>query len=410
VAAAVTEAVVITGVGTLGSYGFGLVPLAERLAVGTPRVAEVARSAHYHRKDGARTAALVAGEDLTRWLAPAVARRMSPPSKLAVTAARMALEDAGLAEGAASAPVAVVLATAFGPPSFTEKLLKSILAEGPENASPFLFMESVANAPAAQVAIDCGATGPNVTVVQREAGALVALGRGATAVAEGRVARALVGAVDEMTPLVHGVLDRFGALARPCGAAPEAGRPFDRCRNGFLASEGATVLVLEQERAAAARGARILSRVLASGGAFDASASRVGWGRGGAVLGRALSRLLARAGCGPGDVDRIVSGASGSVAGDRLEGCVLRAAWEGTALPPVLAPKGVTGEYGGGFLAATVLATQAIAFGPTPAWGGPDPAIGVIPHGGGPLPAPHRVLASSLASGGAAAWVLLEAP
>jgi 3-oxoacyl-[acyl-carrier-protein] synthase II len=404
------ETVVITGVGTLGSYGVGLSRLAEALAAGTPKVAEVARSAQYHRKDGARTAALVAGEDLAPWLAPALARRMSPPSKLAVAAARMALGDAGLAEGAASVSIAVVLATAFGPTSFTEKLLKSILAEGPESASPFLFMECVSNAPAAQVAIDCGATGPNVTIVQREAGALVAFGRGATAVAEGRVARALVGAVDEMTPLAHAVLDRFGALARPCGAAPEGSRPFDRCRNGFLASEGATVLVLETETAAVARGARILSRVLASGGAFDASASRVGWGHGDVVLARELRRLLARAGCGPGDVDRVVSGASGSVAGDRLEGCVLRGAWEGAALPPVLAPKGVTGEYGGGFLAATVLATQAVVFGPTPCWGGPDPAIGVIPHGGGPLPAPHCVLASSLASGGAAAWVLLEAP
>jgi hypothetical protein len=64
------EAVVITGVGTLGSYGFGLSPLAEVLAAGTPRVAEVDRSAHYHRTDGARTAALVAGQDLARWLPP----------------------------------------------------------------------------------------------------------------------------------------------------------------------------------------------------------------------------------------------------------------------------------------------------------------------------------------------------
>jgi 3-oxoacyl-[acyl-carrier-protein] synthase II len=404
------ETVVITGVGTLGSYGYGLSRLAEALAAGTPRVAEVDRSAHYHRKGQARSAALVDGQDLAPWLAPALARRMSPPSKFAVAAARMAREDAGLAEGATSGPVAVVLATSFGPTSFTEKLLRAILAEGPESASPFLFMECVSNAPAAQVAIDCGATGPNVTIVQREAGALIALGRGATAVAQGRVERALVGAVDEMTPLAHAVLDRYGALARPCGTAPEGARPFDRCRNGFLASEGATVLVLEAEGAAVARGARILSRVLASGGAFDASASRVGWGRGDAVLSRELRRLLARAGCGPEDVDRIVSGASGSVAGDRLEGCVLRGAWDGAALPPVLAPKGVTGEYGGGFLAAAVLGTQAVGFGPTPGWGGPDPAIGVIPHGGGPLPAPHRVLASSLASGGAAAWVLLEAP
>jgi 3-oxoacyl-[acyl-carrier-protein] synthase II len=404
------EASVVTGVGTVGSYGVGLSSLADMLAAGTARVTEVDRSGRYHRETGARTAALVAGQDLGPWITPAMGRRLSLPSKLAVAAARMALEDAGLVKGAGSGPIAVTFATSFGPTSFTERLLKSIAQEGPQSASPFLFMESVCNAAAGQVAIDSGATGPNVTVLQREAGALIALGRGAAAVSDGRVERALVGAVDEMTPLAHAVLDRFGALARSCGAVPEGSRPFDRCRNGFLASEGATVLVLENERAAVARGARILCRVVGSGGAFDPSASRVGWGRGAAVLGRALRSLLERAGCGTRDVDRIVSGASGSVAGDLLEGRVLQEAWASAPLPPVLAPKGVTGEYAGGFLASAVLATQPVRFGPTARSGGPDPATGVIPHDGRPLPNPRRVLASTLASGGAAAWVLLEAP
>ena len=89
---------------------------------------------------------------------------------------------------------------------------------------------------------------------------------------------------------------------------------------------------------------------------------------------------------------------------------MLHTVWDGAGLPPVLAPKGVTGEYGGGFLAATVLATQDLEFGPTAGFAEPDPAIGVIPHRGGTLPAPRRVLATSLAAGGAAAWLLLETP
>jgi 3-oxoacyl-[acyl-carrier-protein] synthase II len=403
-------AVAITGVGTIGSYGCGLPRLAEALLAGTPKMSEVERSAGYHLTEGARLAARITMEGLARWVTPSAARRMSPPSRLAVAAARMALEDAGLAEEAACVSTAIILATSFGASSFTEKLFRSILAEGPESASPFLFMESVANAPAGQAAIHCAATGLNVTIVQGEAGPLIAVGRGAAEVAEGRVSRALVGAVDELTPLVHAVLDRFGALARASNGTPERARPFDRRRNGFLLSEGATVLVLERETTAVERGARIFARVVASGGAFDASASRVGWGRGSAVLGRGLLSVLSRAGRTPFEVDRIISGANGSIAGDRLEGCVLRTVWDRANLPPVLAPKGVTGEYGGGFLAATVLATQALEFGPTAGFAEPDPAIGVIPHRGGTLPAPRRVLATSLAAGGAAAWLLLETP
>ena len=139
----------------------------------------------------------------------------------------------------------MVIATAFGPSTNTEALLKQILFEGPEAASPSLFMESVANAPAAQIAIALQARGASLTVCQREAGPLLALGTGAAEIAAGRAGRVLAGAVDEMTPLLHALLDRFGALARAGADGEELARPFDRRRNGFLAGEGATVAVLE---------------------------------------------------------------------------------------------------------------------------------------------------------------------
>jgi 3-oxoacyl-(acyl-carrier-protein) synthase len=337
-----------------------------------------------------------------------MARRMSPPSKLAVAAARMATAEAG---GSAEAGITeVVMATAFGPASFTERLLRGILAEGPETASPFLFTECVANAPAAQVAIACQARGPNITVTQREAGPLLALGRAAADVAAGSVARALTGAVDESPPIVHALLDRYGALSRPGADGGEAARPFDRRRSGFLMGEGATVLVVEDEAAARERGARILCRVRAWGSGFDPSASRVSWGRGHEPLARAARRMLDRAGLAPRDIDLVVSGASGAVAGDRLEADTLHALWGEAPLPPVLAPKSVIAEYGGAQLAAAVLATAGAEFGPTAGYETFDPELRVTPHAGGPLPALRRVLVTSLAGGGAAAWVVLERP
>jgi 3-oxoacyl-[acyl-carrier-protein] synthase II len=302
------------------------------------------------------------------------------------------------------------MSTAFGAVQFTERLLKSVLLEGPETASPFLFTESVANAAAAQIAIASQAQGPNLTVVQREAGVLIAAGRGAAEVAAGRADRALVGAVEEMPPLLHALLDRFEALARPGTTEGEVARPFDRRRNGFMAAEGAVVLVLEAEDRAGARGARVYARIRGSGGAFDPSAPRVGWGHGHEGLAQALRALLDRVGLAPRDVRRIVSGASGSVGGDRLEAQTLRAAWGGEALPVILAPKGVTGEYGGGFLASAVLAASDQDFGPTGGFGEPDPELGVMPHRGGSLPEAPITLVTSLASGGAASWLVLERP
>jgi len=399
---------VVTGVGVVGSFGCGLNALAEALRASRPVLSEVDRSAGYHLPESARTAALIGAVDLTTWVPPASARRMSPPSKVAVAAARMATAEAG-GDGEAGL-TEVVLATAFGPASFTERMLRGLLAEGPETASPFLFTECVANAPAAQVAIAGRARGPNITVTQREAGPLLALGRAAADVATGSVERALTGAVDESPPLVHALLDRYRALSRPGADGGEAARPFDRRRSGFCLGEGSTVLVVEEEAAARTRGARILARVRAWGSAFDPSASRVSWGQGHEPLARVARRMLDRASLVPSDIDLIVSGASGSVAGDRLEAATLHALWGEAPLPPVLAPKSVTGEYGGAQLAAAILATAGAEFGPTAGFETFDPELRVIPHAGGPLPLPRRVLVTSLAGGGAAAWVVLERP
>ncbi len=453
---------VVTALGTAGAHGCGRAGLERALAAGAPPPAtEIDRGAGYHRPAGARWALLTPVAALAPWLPAAEARRMGPPSRLAVAATRMALAEAGIDPAQLAGPgTAVVVSTAFGPCSFSEALLRQVLHDGPESASPYLFTESVANAPAAQIAIACGARGANVTLCQREAGPLLAVARGAAEVAAGRAERALVGAVDEMSPLLHAVLDRFGALARgrprppqpatgerrarrphgPEGSGDvgcgEVGRPFDRRRNGMVAADGATVLLLESAVAAALHGRMPLARVCAWGSAFDPSAPPTGWGGGGEMLGRALRRLLLRASGPPdssgepgasgalgasgapgaggaiGAIDRIVSGASGSRAGDRLEARVLRAAWGEAPLPPVLAPKGVTGEYGGGFLAAAVLAAAvaAVAAAPTAGFGELDPDLGVAPHDGSPLPPARALLASSLAAGGAASWLILGRP
>ncbi|MEA2560381.1 MAG: 3-oxoacyl-[acyl-carrier-protein] synthase [Acidobacteriota bacterium] len=396
----------ITGLGTLGAYGSGAESLRRALASSEPpALSEIDRSAGYHLTQAPRRAYLVDPALLREWVPPGEARRMSPPSRFAVATARMALRGAGFAEGLPDEQTGVVVSTAFGPASYSEGLLKQILLEGPESASPMLFMESVANAPAAQVAIACRARGPSVTVCQREAGALLAVGQAAADVAAGRVPRALAGTLDEMTPLLHSLLDRFGALARNSGpVGTQIARPLDRRRGGYLASNGATMLLLE-----ARRGASPLARVAAWGSAFDPSAPAVGWGTGYAGLARSLRRTLERAGIPLERIDRIVTGASGSRPGDRVEALLLREAWGDRPLPPVLAPKSVTGEYGGGFLGAAVLAAAGAPFGPTFGFEEPDPELGVIPHDGSPLAPPLMVLVTSVAAGGAASWLVLEA-
>jgi len=407
--------ILITGLGTIGAYGSGAESLRGVLVSPEPPwagLSEVSRSSGYHLTQAARKAFLVDASLLKEWISPGEARRMSPPSKLAVAAARMALRCAGWSEGLPDERTGVVVSTAFGPSSYSEGLLKQILLEGPESASPTLFTESVANAAAAQIAIASRARGPSVTICQREAGALLAVGQAAADVASGRVPRAIAGTVDEMTPLLHSLLDRFGTVSRNGGPQGlEVARPLDRRRAGYLAAEGATMLLLESAGEARERGAVPLARVAAWGSAFDPTAPAVGWGTGYAGLARALRRSLERAGISLERIDRIVTGASGSRPGDRVEALMLKAAWgDIVVLPPVLAPKAVTGEYGGGFLGAAVLAANGVSFGPTAGFEEPDPELGIVPHDGSPLAPPSAVLVTSTAAGGAVSWVVLEAP
>ncbi len=400
--------VAVTGIGAVGAFGTGRASLEAVLALGAPAKTAAGRPAPDSRRGwSASPPLLAAAQDLSEWVPQPQARRMSAPSRMAVAAARQALHDAGLPRTGpdSEVPAGVVMSTSWGSAHYTERILDQIRREGPEFVSPFYFTECVANAAAAQVALSLGARGPNITVAQREAGVVLALARGAREIAAGRASVVLAGAADEMTPTLHMILARFGALSL---SSDGVARPFDRGRDGLLAAEGATVVVLEPLEAARRRGARVLARVETWGCGFDPTAGPVSWGRETRLLGTRAARSLSSA---DGPLDAIVSGASGSPSGDRAEASFLqglKAALGLPVLPPVLAPKGATGEYGGFHVGAAVAAAAGAPVAPPAGFSAPDAELGVEPHRGSLPRCPRRVLVSSCASGGAAAWAVLS--
>ncbi len=402
------DEVVVTGVGAVGASGLSAGAVADALLAGGAPTVEVDRADGYHRRHGARRAHLASGLDLSALVPPRLARRMSPPARYSVAAARLALAEAGLDDPALHARTAVLVGTAFGPSSVTEQLLHQILRLGPEQASPAAFTESVASAAASQVALVWKTKGPSLAVTQREASDLIAFGEAVRLLEHRRADRALVLVVDELTPLLHAVLDRFHALARPDADGVEAARPCDRDRTGFVAAEGATAILLEPRATAEARGAQPQLAVAARIAAFDPTAPSHDWGTGADRLAESLHAGLARRDIELASIDRIVSGASGSRRGDALEAQTLRAAWRGEELPPVHVPKGALGEYGGAHLAAAATIASGAPAGPAAGFRVADPALGLLPHDGSPLPQPARTLVSALATSGAAAWLVLD--
>lgn len=393
----------ISGCGTIGPFGVGMAALRTALAAGIPLARPIEKGSGWHRSGGSGSAALVPAVDLKAMVPPAAARRMSTSSLWAVAAAKLALADAGVdVTRLQETALTVDLANVFGPSRYTELLLQQVLHGDPQLASPFLFTDCVANAPAGQIAIALGARGSNTTWCERECGQVLALLAAARPARDAAPRRALCGVVDEMPEVVHAILDRLNALVAAATAGGEVPRPYGRTRAGFLAGEGATVLLLEPRSLAR----RPLARVVAGGRAFDPSAHPIGWGSGHVELAGAIAADLAQAGVAPGSIGAVVASASGSVGGDALEARVLRELFD-AALPPVLVPKGVVGEFGGGVLASALLALEGAQFARPVGCDDGDPELGLRVHDG--TVRAERVLVTTFAAGGAAAWVVLEA-
>ena len=231
--------------------------------------------------------------------------------------------------------MAVILSTTFGALAASESVMRSLRDESPAAASPFVFADSVANAPAAHVAMLWGLAGANLTITQGECGPLLTLQRARLEIRAGRADRVLVGSQDELTPMLRATLASLKALS-PSGVS----LPFGLERDGVLGGEGATAILVETASLARSRGARVLATLVGGGSAFDASASRAGWGQGAGHLADAIRASLARSGLTCDDVGVVLSGASGSRAGDRLEASILTSLWpEGRYRPAIVAPK-----------------------------------------------------------------------
>ncbi len=247
------------------------------------------------------------------------------------------------------------------------------------------------------------------TVSLREVSGLVALAEAASAIHEGRTDRAIVIEVDSVTPKILRVHRRLRALASGVGGSAPVARPFDRFRRGAVLAEGATAIVLERECVALDRQARPRSRVGAEFRTFDSSASPYGFGTGARALGAELGIRLRADGIDPRTIDGIISGARGSIEGDAQEANWIEALYEDKPHPPVFAPIGTTGLGGGGLLAAACLAAEGTPLCGSAGFLERDPKMTVRPHPSAVSPTPGRILLSTIASGGQAAWILFDA-
>jgi len=341
--------VAISGIGIVAPGANGIESFCALLDAGTSAVAPVERfdteglSAH--------NAALVIDFKARDYIPAMKLRRMNTLSRYAVSATKLAIDDAG---AALPNDAGVALGTAFGPVQTSVDYMQEYVAKGAALAPPQLFAESVANAPGSHIAIELDLRGFNVTVTQRESSLLSAAMFASGQIIKNTVPSAIIGGVEEVNEMVFSVLDRLGALAHAEGELTEAMRPFDRRRNGMSIGEGSAIFVAEAEPSREPYG-----WISGFGIARDTTASISDWGTGDAQVAAAMRAAIDDAGIAVSDIDAIYASANGTKRGDRLEIRAIQRLFGDDV--PVVATKAYFGEYaaGGGLqFAAALLAMR----------------------------------------------------
>ena len=321
----------ITGIGVIAPGAIGIGAFRELLAGGATAVAEVDRfdtsglSAH--------TAALVRDFKPRDFIPVMKMRRMNGLSRLAVAAAKLAIEDAQVT---LPADTGVAIGTAFGPVQTSVEYMQEYVEKGASLAPPQLFAESVANAPGSHIAIEWGLRGFNVTITQRESSALAAAMYAATQLAKGTAGAVMIGGVEEANEMLFSVLDRIGALASDH-------------KPGMILGEGSAMLV-------AGQGVRQPYGWLAGFGiARDTTAPISDWGTDSNAVITAMNAAMSDAAVEK--VDAIFVSANGSPRGDALESRAIR---ERFGDIETVATKHVFGEYAAGGALQIVAALLAL--------------------------------------------------
>jgi 3-oxoacyl-[acyl-carrier-protein] synthase II len=337
--------VVITGIGAITPIGSGRKGLWEGVLAARSAVQRITRfdPADFRSQVAAQVNDF---EPLDHFEAKR-ARRLDRYSQFAVAAAQDAVLDSGLCLSSDDAEATgVYLGSALGGLSFAEEQHTLFIDKGLRAVNNILALTVFGSASSCNIAIEMGLFGPNQTNANSCASGAVAIGEAFRVIREGRARIMLAGGVEApLAPLIFGAFDVIHAISGNSNDAPQnASRPFDALRDGFVMSEGAAILVLEDMEHAQARGATVYAEILGyatTTDAFHMTAPRPD----GAQAIRCMREAVADAGLQPQEIEHINAHASATPLNDKTETMALKAVFgEQAHQIPVSATKGMHGH------------------------------------------------------------------
>src|SRR5215813_7685527 len=256
--------VVITGVGMVTPLGNDPESSWESLVAGESGAGPIT---HFDTADyDVHFACELKDFDPTDWIDRKQARRMDRFSQLALSAARMAEADSGIAIADAPDRVGAAVATGIGGLYAFENCFQGLLERGPDRTSPFAIVQIIPNMAAAWVSMELGARGPLAAECTACAASNMAIGDGLDAIRLSRADVMFCGGTE--APISRVGIAGFGAMraiSRRNHDPERASRPFDAERDGFVMGEAGAVVIIEELEHAKARGAKIYAELLGYG-------------------------------------------------------------------------------------------------------------------------------------------------
>jgi len=263
--------VVITGLGVIAPNGIGKEAFWDALAEGKSGIKKI------ERFDPSPFPTQIAGEvngfNPKSYIDFKKIGRMDRTSHFAVAAAKMAVQDAHLviSEQDRERAGVIIGTTMAGNGWILEEYDKVYLKKGPMKINTFTAIASFPDASASQISIELGIHGPSLSIATACSSSSDTIGYACSFIRQGNVDMMITGGTD--APLFAPVFSSFcvlRALSRGNDEPEKASRPFDKLRDGFILSEGAAVLVLEELDHALRRNAHIYAEILGFGVTCDA--------------------------------------------------------------------------------------------------------------------------------------------
>lgn len=261
--------VVITGLGPVTPIGVGAAAYAEAQRAGRSGIGPIT---HFDPKDTASKIAGEVRETLDEFVDPREARKLDRYTLLALSAAELAVRDSGLsAEQLRGERTGTLVGSGIGGMKTFEDQARVYVERGAGRISPMFIPMQIANMATGHVAMRYGAMGPSSTVVTACATGTGAIGEAARYIQLGLADVMLAGGAEaSVTAMAVGGFSNMKALSTRNDDPERASRPFSASRDGFVLSEGAGVVVLEEYEHAVKRGATIYAEVVGFGVSADA--------------------------------------------------------------------------------------------------------------------------------------------